>query len=155
MTQDFENWPIKLDFRTDRLEGELQPKGVHVTLYVTTDGCETFAKLLERFSHVQKLYRVLAYMLKWNRLRCPTIEGTIPGSITTQDLTLAKDLWVKFVQNDCAEELQRSVGQHVGQKGHGKFRRLSPFLDDQGIWRVGLRLREYAPFTALYFCCIL
>ena len=148
MTQDFENWPIKLDFRTDRLEGELQPKGVHVTLYVTTDGCEIFAKLLERFSHVQKLYRVLAYMLKWNRLRCPTIEGTIPGSITTQDLTSAKEIWVKFVQNECAEELQKSVGQHVGQKVHGKFRRLSPFLDNRGIWCVGLRLREYAPFTA-------
>ena len=28
-----------------------------------------------------------------------------------------------------------------------KIQKIAPFEDDEGIWRVGLRLRDYAPFT--------
>ena len=53
-----------------------------------------------------------------------------------------------MVQLDQSEELQRSISQTAGEKVHGRYKRLSPFLDKEGIWRVGLRIREYAPFTA-------
>ena len=38
-----------------------------------------------------------------------------------------------------------SVEKH--QKVHGHYKRLSVFKDDLGIYRIGVRLREYTPFT--------
>ena len=31
---------------------------------------------------------------------------------------------------------------------HGRYKRLALFKDDLGIWHVGLRMKEYTPFTA-------
>ena len=43
--------------------------------------------------------------------------------------------------------MQQSLSSLDGGKVHGKYRRLSPFLDEDGMWRVGLRMREFTPFT--------
>ena len=45
------------------------------------------------------------------------------------------------------EELQRSIPSMGDSKIHGKYRRLSPFEDKDGVWRIGHRLRDFVPFT--------
>ena len=64
------------------------------------------------------------------------------------EIKAAKRFLLKFVQQDVSQELENSTSNEASQKVHGRFKRLSPFKDDNGIWRVGLCLREYAPFTA-------
>ena len=35
----------------------------------------------------------------------------------------------------------------LAKSGKGRFRRLAPKLDDDGLWRVGSRVRQHVPFT--------
>jgi hypothetical protein len=69
-----------------------------------------------------------------------------------QELQRARQLWVKWVQVEMREDLQKSIkpvssSDKVTSKIRGPYRRLSPFEDESGIWRVGLRMEEFTPFT--------
>ena len=55
---------------------------------------------------------------------------------------------MKLVQQGLVAELKIRVQQETGKTEIiGKFKRLAPFKDELGIWRVGVRLREFTPFT--------
>ena len=145
LTRDYAKWPIKLDFKVERLDGELLPKSTHVVYLVSGDTANALETLLQNNSQVQKLFRIAAYLFKWKRIR-----ESVPGVITAEEIVQAKKFWVKFVQQDVEEELRKSVPNSdlEGSKVSGKFRRLSPFKDDEEIWRIGHRMREFVPFTA-------
>ena len=64
LEKNVEDWPIKLDFRRDKLEGELQAKGVHMALVATEMG-DVLSGLLDRCSDAKKLFRITAYQFKW------------------------------------------------------------------------------------------
>ena len=64
-----------------------------------------------------------------------------------KDVQQARKFCVQFVRKDHEIELKKSVSSCRGEKVHGKCRRLSVFSDEEGIWCVGLRLQEFAPFT--------
>ena len=49
---------------------------------------------------------------------------------------------MKFAQKDISEELVNAA-----DNGKGSFRKLAPKIDDDGIWRVGSRMKNYVPFT--------
>ena len=36
---------------------------------------------------------------------------------------------------------------HLEIKVEGRYARLGPFLDTDSVWRVGLRMKEFTPFT--------
>ena len=65
LEEDYKNWPIRLDFKSEMLEGELQPKGVNVMLVITNDMMPRLNVLLDRFSSSFKLYRTTSYLFKW------------------------------------------------------------------------------------------
>ena len=151
LTQPFEEWPVKLTFRTDKLEGELVAKGVHtVTVFfaaaeLTAQDIAQFNSLLEKYDNVWKLYRIVVCMYRWadksKRLGAP---------YTAEELKKAKKFWIRFVQSTMEEDLLKSVpseDEEATGKVNGPYRRLSPFKDEEGIWRVGLRVREFTPFT--------
>ena len=146
LMEDYSKWPIKKDFRVDRLEGEIQAKNVHVVLLASMESLRGFAQLLERVSHVQKLFNVVAYMFKWRSLRDPSVARIVPGVLTVKEIDLAKEFWIKYVQASEVEELKKSVSDGSG-KIHGKYRRLAVFEDEKSIWRVGSRMVEFTPFT--------
>ena len=100
------------------------------------------------FSSVKKLFRIVAYMYRWIP-SCKSENSLIsPGILTVKEIEYARKFWIRFVQDDEQEQLQESTSTESGSKIHGRYKRLSPFKDDEGIWRVGLRMREYTPFTA-------
>ena len=74
-------------------------------------------------------------------------SSVVPGAMSAEIIGKSIAFWIKFVQKSVMLKLQQSVATIDGSKVHGPFKRLSPFLDDQGIWRVGLRVRHYTPFT--------
>ena len=147
LTKDYSQWPIRHDFKVERLEGELLPKSAHVAYMVSGDMSNVFENLLRDVSQVQKLFRIVAYLFKWKSIR---VSVDSFGIVTAEDILRAKKFWVKFVQQDWEEELCKSVpnSDSDSHKVMGKFRRLSPFKDDEGIWRIGHRMREFVPFTA-------
>ena len=123
------------------------PKGAYYAFLVSNDVARYLNTLLDNSSSVQKVYNVVAHLFKWRNLLDLTIPRAVPGQITAAEVNLAKEFWIKFVQSTVEKEIVNSVKHEVGGKVHGRYRRLSLFKDDKGIWRVGLRLREYAPFT--------
>ena len=75
-------------------------------------------------------------------------KDIVPRVHTAEELSQAKMMCVKMSQLEVDSELRLSVSQEVGTKVTGKFKRLAPYADESGIWRVGLRMSHYAPFTS-------
>ena len=67
---------------------------------------------------------------------------------SAEDLQSAKTMCVKLSQREVDLELRSSISQETDVKVTGRFKKLAPFLDESGIWRVGLRMLHYAPFTS-------
>jgi len=147
LREDFDTWPIRSDFRTDRLEGEIMPKNAHLVLHVTEDLSSVMFRLLEDVSQVRKLFNIVAYVIKWRSLVDNNIARAVPGFVTAEEVSKARDFWIRLVQQTWEEELVSSVSKEDDGKVRGRFKRLSVYKDEKDIWRVGLRIREYAPFT--------
>ena len=79
LEEDVMEWPNKLDFRVDKLDGEIQPKGV-LTVLFSSEIHNMLSGLLDRVSSTAKLFRILAYHYKWISLvRCkdmPRVSGS-------------------------------------------------------------------------------
>ena len=140
-----EEWPIKFTFRTDKLEGELVPKGVQVVMLAVEEACD-LPNLLEKHNSVDKLHSIVAYILRWSS---PTVlKAAKPWHHSAAELKEAKMVWIKFVQTPMEEDLHNSVSEGgVRKKVHGPYKRMSPYRDEDGVWRIGSRMRDFTPFT--------
>ena len=147
LANEFETWPIKLDFKTDHLEGELLPKNVHVVCLASEDSSSGFDKLLQNSSSSRKLFNVVGWIQKWRSLSLDGDVRVATGCIMPAEIKKAREFWIKYVQSGEELEFMRSVSGADSGRVLGRYRRLSLFKDQKSIWRVGLRLREYAPFT--------
>ena len=58
LRKDLAEWPIKLDFRIDKLEGEISPK-VYVATFVGWFQEDVLLQLLGRVSTAEKLFRIV------------------------------------------------------------------------------------------------
>ena len=132
---------------SDICSNQFRLNNVHVVLMVSEQMQGVLTTLLENSSHVGKLFRVVAHIFKWSNLRNKSVTRTSPGCTTADEMGKSREFWLKFVQKDIQKELIKSVEHDELGKVRGQFKRLSVFKDDKGIWRVGMRLREYAPFT--------
>ena len=141
LCQDVGDWPIRLDFWTDHLEGEILSKSVHLVCPADQEFGIRIIEVLSRISSVQKLYRIVGYMFKLFRK-----EGT--GNLIKEDMEKARMFLIKLVQQGEISELEKSSSHGQDMKITGRYKRLAPFVDEYGIWRIGLRLRDYTPFTS-------
>ena len=105
-----------------------------MTLLVTEAAEDMFLGLLERVSSVKKLYGVVAYLRRWLHWakRRSTGEPAL-GALTSEELSISKKTCVKLAQCSVDLVLQASSSQGPGVKVHGKFRRLAPYEDNEGI----------------------
>ena len=147
LQEDVEYWPIKRDFRTDKLEGEIQPKGVF-TVVTTVEACRFLEDLERKYSSSGKLYRIVAYVYKWLNLSKKVDTARVPGVILKDEILKAKSTWIRFGQRNMEKDLGESV-VHIKGKSvvDSRYKRLAPFKDTDDIWRVGIRVREFVPFT--------
>ena len=58
------------------------------------------------------------------------------------EVNQAKMSLIKFCQKGMIKELKQGA-----EKGTGRYRKLAPSVDKEGVWRVGSRLKNYVPFT--------
>ncbi|XP_071862271.1 uncharacterized protein [Bombus fervidus] len=90
--------------------------------------------LLERFSSWPKLIRIIARCLRWRQ------KQDRGSPLTTHDLTIAHNRLITLLQlcyfSDEIHNLQTNRNSTV----KGKLQRLNPFLDKDGMLRVGGRL---------------
>ena len=126
--------PIKLTFKKDNFEGELKvPK--HVKCFFAQIHHDDFlGKLVHRSSSWSKAVRVLSWILRY--VDCRFVRRM--GPLGVEELAQARAFLIKYAQRELLHDLQ--------QTNKGKYKRLCPVLENDGIWRVGARMRV-APFT--------
>ena len=126
------DWPIIHSYRKDRLEGEIViSKQCHVAV-VNADHPDLLGRIVHRIGSWTKMCRVLAWIL---RLGVPS------GPLTAQEVQRAKQLLLKYAQKEMIPDLKLAVS------GKGRYRRLAPEIDGDGLYRVGSRVRQHVPFT--------
>ena len=130
---DESEWPIKYSYRMDRLEGEIIiSKQCHVAI-VNFAHPDFLGRIVHYFSSWKRMVRVLAWILR---------IGVSSAPLTSKDIVRAKNLLLKYAQKDISSDLKVSA-----DTGKGRFKRLAPSLDEDGVWRVGSRMRQHVPFT--------
>ena len=153
MRTPFEDWPIKTNFKMERLEGDLLPKESvsHVLFTVSKEGC--LYKLLHRIgssdklsrvSAIIKLHRVLAIILRWKNVY--KLRNTKQQSLSTVEVAMAKTTWIKWTQMEMVRDLEDSAAVSLDSTGgpiadcsrhkkskNGTYRLLAPWQDDQGV----------------------
>ncbi|XP_017797015.1 PREDICTED: uncharacterized protein LOC108578238, partial [Habropoda laboriosa] len=94
---------------------------------------------LQRFSSFKTLQRVIAYCIRFHRNTTNKVK--ITGQITTAELLKAHQVIIKYLQKrSFAKELETLRKFKTVKKDSAIFS-LSPFIDSEGILRVGGRLQ--------------
>ncbi|XP_062710566.1 uncharacterized protein LOC134288752 [Aedes albopictus] len=103
--------------------------------------------VFERFSSFTKLQRVLAQVVRFVRLvRTPKEQRMLSSALTVQDMRRAEISIVRILQQSELHEEIQSI-----QRGNfpKRMANLQPFIDDEGLLRVGGRLQNSKlPFEA-------
>ncbi|XP_071868023.1 uncharacterized protein [Bombus fervidus] len=90
--------------------------------------------LLERFSSWPKLIRIIARCLRWRR------KQDRGNPLTMHDLTIAHNKLIILLQLCYFPDVIRDLQANRNSTVKGKLQRLNPFLDKDGMLRVGGRL---------------
>ncbi|XP_072375607.1 uncharacterized protein [Diabrotica undecimpunctata] len=98
------------------------------------------------FGHIIRIKRSLAYCLRYFKKLLH--KDTLSGALTPAELAHAMDILVKLSQKESWAQEIKELSNKRQLLSNNTFRRLSPFLDANGILRVGGRLQlsslEYA-----------
>ena len=121
-----ELWPIKFTYKTERLEGEVT---IGKKLKVFYQSCfpDHLGRLIDNISVWFRLIRCASWLL-----RLCTSGGAKSKSLSSGELQHAKMILIKYAQKGL--EVQLSL---AAEKGVGRFRKLAPVCDSDGVWRVG------------------
>jgi hypothetical protein len=127
------------------LESNLETINVHVALNQASED------ITQQFSKLNRLIRVIAFCKRFiNNCRQPTANRQT-ASLTTQDLDQALTCCVKVAQQTSyAQEVTDPLNsQEVSTTS--SLKALHPFVDHEGLFRVGGRLQQSAlPFHTMH-----
>lgn len=156
-----DDWP-KLSKNLDILENDSEVKHVvNVATCTTNNECQIIEKLISRYSNINKLRRILAWMLKAiqslkrivqrkrgqvckNKESSENIQKKQNGSLRLQiqDVHNGEKALIHCIQHQHFDgEFQKLSSKSVVKRSY-KLCKLDPFIDEEGILRVGGRLRR-------------
>ncbi|XP_029156972.1 uncharacterized protein LOC114929574 [Nylanderia fulva] len=100
-------------------------------------------ELLLRYSSLQRLLRITAWCLRWfrQRRRQPILLNR-DGGVDAEELHDALIHWVRLVQAANFKDELKSLRGLTSLPNRSPLNKLSPFVDDSGVIRVGGRLRH-------------
>lgn len=131
--------PLKCSLETD-LEERVMKNIVCTTTNVQEDG------LLKRFSSFQKLLRVVSYCRRFIKITLARskkqLSINLPAWITTEELQQSAEIFIKKTQEMYYCEELRCLSKNIQLEKKSKIRNLNPFMDKNGLLRVGSRLQE-------------
>ncbi|XP_076549271.1 uncharacterized protein LOC143308200 [Osmia lignaria lignaria] len=106
---------------------------------LTTTSIDT--SVFDNYSSWGKMQRIVARCLRWKK------TNTNKGSLTVSELKNAHDILIKILQGIHFSKELRCISNKEPEIG-GKLQRLNPFIDKDGILRVGGRLKHSSiPFS--------
>ncbi|XP_011684293.1 PREDICTED: uncharacterized protein LOC105447785 [Wasmannia auropunctata] len=123
----------------DKTEEEPEMPEQRASVHAATEVLEEDPVLL-RFGTLHRLLRVTAWCLRWTRTLRP--RESVLETLTSQDLREAERRWIKAVQSTWFSAELRDLGRGRAVSRRSGLLPLNPFLDENGILRVGGRLRH-------------
>lgn len=115
------------------------PEAKNLCLVVASSSVVFIETLISRYSSLDKLQRVLAYILRFkHNLSFPTTPKQ--GSLTSFEIQTALMFLVKYVQRQAFSQDLAFIEKN--QMPSTFLRKLNPFIDDGNILRVGSRLKH-------------
>ncbi|XP_073955623.1 uncharacterized protein [Choristoneura fumiferana] len=139
LSQPADAWPRSaFSVDTDSYLGEQKL----VTLVAHSSEETPFVILLNKFSSLKTLNRVVAYCLRYihNLKHRLSKNKVITGPITPAEVTRALMALIKFSQMNYFSSEIELLKAHKFNSLPKTFKKLSPFVDDAGLLRVGGRL---------------
>ncbi|KAJ8947348.1 hypothetical protein NQ318_002874 [Aromia moschata] len=144
-----EYWPTLSDIP------ETDEEKHHVTLLSVenqTPSKNTLSELIEKYSSLSKIQRILAYILRFLH-NLKHAQAKQSGYLSRSELENSLTLLIKNVQEEeFSTEIYRLKSQRPLQR---TFKKLTPFLDKSGVLRVGGRLsNSYLSFSQRHPCLL-
>ncbi|XP_078051718.1 uncharacterized protein LOC144477857, partial [Augochlora pura] len=131
LKQESASWPSR-----ELIPCTEDPEQRIVTCMTITTAKDT--SILNRYSSWGKLIRIIARCLRWR-------PGKITkGSLTVRELSRAKITIIRMAQHQHFDEAIRALDRRNNHKLTHQLAKLNPFLDQDGILRVGGRLENSA-----------
>ncbi|XP_024867312.1 uncharacterized protein LOC112451722 [Temnothorax curvispinosus] len=140
LREDRTQWPAESDEIPDAEMPERK-----AVVQAAVGRIDTEPDTLLRFSSLHRLLRVTAWCLRWRRTTSRTNDhgpDDRAPTLTPEELDAAHVLWLRMVQSLHYPEEIRAVTAGRTVPHRSPLAKLSPFLDDHGVLRVGGRLKH-------------
>lgn len=118
--------------------GEVAQEEHISVLHVTLQEPHFITVLLTQFSSLQKIEHIIAYILRFSKLKRST--SFTSKTLLPNEIFEARTALIKFVQKEVFSDLIQNL--KINKSIPKPFRKLAVFLDDPGVLRVGGRLRK-------------
>lgn len=129
-----ENWPCR-DLEDALGNFDVTEERKHLVLISSFVSLDSLDILLEKFSSLAKIKRIIAYIFRFlHRARSRSLNG----AFVEEELHKALLVMVKRVQHTAFSEILENIEK--GKPIPKEFRKLNPFIGSDGLLRVGGRL---------------
>nr|CAI5832299.1 unnamed protein product [Callosobruchus analis] len=133
-----DNWPEQSLLNASSVGVDLEQKATVLTTYLAVSETDVVSYLLNRSSSLQKVKRVLAYILRFPKRARQNADRSY-NPLSEEELQQALYKIVQHVQQECFSFIL--VKLKANSLLPKPFRRLAPFVDSGGLLRVGGRLQ--------------
>lgn len=129
---------VFVPFSDENTQGDVIEKRT-TSLFVRNEARDGYLEIIEKFSSLSRLQRVIAYCL---RFKNKTIKGSLQKmkSITVEEKRQAMKVLIKGCQIHSFPQERHNLQNKTQLHSKSRLLTLHPFLDDDGIIRVGGRL---------------
>ncbi|XP_064466693.1 uncharacterized protein LOC135377887 [Ornithodoros turicata] len=120
-----------------------------IALQTIAPSCSNPVRDLERFSNVNHLHRITAWILRF--IKNSRAIGRFNGPLSASEIQQAERYWVKQQQESAFADEISALGANRALQRISKVKDLRPFIDDDGILSLGGRMggsRPIAKFSA-------
>lgn len=137
LTLDKGQWP---NHQTEKYETDLEKRRIVRSLHITIQSVDHhMEKVLKSFSELSSLLKTTSYILRWSPNHKTKPKSTTPSA---NEYRKALKAWTKSVQAESFGGEIESCLNNDELQTKSKLNSLRPFLDEDGILRVGGRLSK-------------
>lgn len=137
LMQTANTWPVQMEDFT-YFDMELETRNI---THMGTVAPET-NYLFHLHSSIEPLLRIVAYCLRFSRNCRQSKQNRVSSFLMAKEIQAAKSALVRLVQLECFSEDIHYLLKHHQVSNKSSLKLLNPFMDQNGIVRVGGRLRH-------------
>ncbi|XP_043481754.1 uncharacterized protein LOC122510878 [Leptopilina heterotoma] len=102
------------------------------------------SEITDRFSSWPKLLRVMSYCFRFiNKIKNSKLKSNYESiSLTTSEINQTRLFFIKLIQYESFQSELRDIGNQKALTMKSPIKNLNPFIDSEGILRLGGRLRN-------------